>query len=190
MEKKYELVKEDKIEWLGRTLYRIRALKDFGDVKKGDIGGYVEKEENLSQEGTAWVYGSATVCDSARVCGSATVYDSAVVYGSAMVCDSATVYGSAMVYGSATVCGSARIKADEDYMFFGSFGSMGRTTTIYRTETGCEVKCRCFKGTLDEFRAKVKETHGDSLHAREYLAIADIAEMRFGRRENDAADRS
>lgn len=153
-DKKYELVKEDKIELGGKTLYRIRALKDFGDVKKSDIGGYVEKEENLSQEGTAWV------CDSARV------------YGSAMVCD------------------SARVKANDDYMFFGSFGSEGRTTTVYRTETGCEVKCGCFKGTLDEFRAKVKETHGDSLHAREYLAIADIAEMRFGRSENNAADRS
>ena len=150
MEKKYELVKEDKIEWAGRTLHRIRALKDFSDVKKGDFGGYIEMEENLSQEGSAWVYGSARVCDSAmvygsarvydsawvygsamvydsaRVCGSAMVYGSAWVYGSAMVCGSAEVYGSARVCGSAEVYGSARVQENEDYMFFGSFGSEGR----------------------------------------------------------------
>lgn len=37
--KKYELTK-DTINWCGRTLHRIRALRDFGNVKKEDIGGY------------------------------------------------------------------------------------------------------------------------------------------------------
>lgn len=52
MMKKYELTKEF-IEHCGRRLFRIRALIDFGNVKAGDLGGYVEKEENLSQEGNA-----------------------------------------------------------------------------------------------------------------------------------------
>ena len=43
MEKKYEMFKEKETD----VLYRIRALRDFGYVKKGDIGGYIEKEENL-----------------------------------------------------------------------------------------------------------------------------------------------
>jgi hypothetical protein len=61
---------------------------------------------------------------------------------------------------------------------------------VYRTKTGCEVRCGCFNGTLEEFRARVKETHGDNQYAKEYLAIADIAEMRFGKENDNAADRS
>ena len=48
MEKKYKLTKESINRW-GKTLYRIEALKDFGNVKKGDKGGYIESEVNLSQ---------------------------------------------------------------------------------------------------------------------------------------------
>ena len=81
MEKKYRLTEETK-EWCGRTLHRIEALKDFGDVKAGDKGGWIEKE-NLSQEGNAWVYDSACVYDSARVSGSACVSGSARVSGEA-----------------------------------------------------------------------------------------------------------
>lgn len=45
----------------GRTLYRIKALRDFGDVEKGDLGGYIGSENNLSHCGNAWVYGNAEV---------------------------------------------------------------------------------------------------------------------------------
>lgn len=50
MEKKYKLLENDTITVDGRTLYRIEALKDFADVRKGDKGGYVEGEKNLSHE--------------------------------------------------------------------------------------------------------------------------------------------
>ena len=53
---KYELTEETKY-----GLYRIEALKDFGNVKKGDKGGWIEKEANLSQDGDCWVYGDAEV---------------------------------------------------------------------------------------------------------------------------------
>ena len=59
--KKYELVKDQIITFDNRTLYRIRALKDFSNVKKGDLGGYIESESNLSQEDNCWVYGNAWV---------------------------------------------------------------------------------------------------------------------------------
>jgi len=59
--KKYELITESKMDWRGRTLFRIRALVTFTtssgeEVKAGDIGGWVEKEENLSHENKAWIY--------------------------------------------------------------------------------------------------------------------------------------
>ena len=71
MEKKYKLTKEN-ISYCGKTLYRIEALKDFANVKKGDKGGYIKKENNLSQEGNCWIYDNAKVYENAKVCGNAT----------------------------------------------------------------------------------------------------------------------
>ena len=81
--KKYELLQDQTIEWCGRTLCRICALRDFGSVHAGDVGGYIECEHNLSQDGNAWVY------DDARVCGDARVSDNALVCGDARVCGNA-----------------------------------------------------------------------------------------------------
>ena len=64
--KKYELT-EETVTVYGKTLYRIRAVRDFGSVKTGEFGGYIEKEENLSHFGDAWVYGDAWVSGNAEV---------------------------------------------------------------------------------------------------------------------------
>ncbi len=58
MNKKYELTKNTK-DFFGKTLFQIKALVEFGSIIKGELGGYIEKEKNLSQEGDAWVYGNA-----------------------------------------------------------------------------------------------------------------------------------
>ena len=49
------------------TLHRIRAVAEFGLVKIGDLGGWIEKEENLSHEGKAWVWGNAEVFSASHV---------------------------------------------------------------------------------------------------------------------------
>ena len=73
MTNKYELTSETRVHF-GRTLYRIRALLSFGGVKAGDLGGFIEKEANLSQvSDNAWVFGNAQVSDNARVSGNAWV---------------------------------------------------------------------------------------------------------------------
>jgi hypothetical protein len=61
--KKYRILKSksNNIKFNNTELYRIEALRDFGDVKKGDFGGYVSAEANLSEEGDAWVSGNAWV---------------------------------------------------------------------------------------------------------------------------------
>ena len=122
-ENKYTLTDET-IYVDGRTLYRIKALKDFGDVKKGDKGGYVESYANLAQNGDCWVadnaqvYNNAVVYDTALVYLDARVYDNAEVYGdanvyyNAKISGNAKVYGGAKVYGDAEVCGDARVYGD------------------------------------------------------------------------------
>mgnify|MGYP000660509450 CR=1 FL=1 len=145
--KKFELTSEF-VTFLGKKLFRIKALISFGNVEEGELGGYVEKEENLSNDGNAWVYGNARVCGDAEVCGDARVYGNA---------DYATVHG---------------------------FGSEYRTTTFFRTKAGeIGVRCGCFYGTLEEFRAKIKETHGETKTAKEYLMVADLMEFRFSKEE-------
>ncbi len=250
--KKFELTSESIEYYNGRKLFRIRALKEFGNVKPGDLGGFVEKESNLSQEGKAWVagdalvsgnaevsgnarilenakvfgnaqvsgdaeirgnamiyqgawvrgltyvsenasiYGNAEVYCYAEVTGNAKIYDCAKVYddaqvsGYAQVCGNAEVYddaqvsGDAMVCGNAEVCSDSKISNDFDYACVKGFGRYGRNTTFSRTKDGgILVVCGCFRGTLEEFRERVKETHGKSKQAKEYLMIADLMEMHF-----------
>ena len=166
--KKFELT-TDCITFFGRKLFRIRALIELGDVKAGETGGYVEKEENLSQSGNAWVYGNA------EVYGNALVYGDARVYGNARIC------GDALVYGDARICGDARVYGDADYTYHRGYGSEFRTTTFFRLKDGrVGVRCGCFYGTLEEFRKEVREKHGDSKLAREYLLIADLEELHYG----------
>lgn len=41
------------------------------------------------------------------------------------------------------------------------------------------MSCGCFYGTLQEFRDKVRQTHGEKKKAKEYLMLADLMELRF-----------
>lgn len=109
MEKKYRLQDNETIRIGGRTMYRIYALRDFDNIKKGDKGGYIEKESNLSHKGICWIYGRAVVFGNAVVCGNAEVCDNAEVCGSAVVCDNAEVFGNANVFGKAEVYNNAKI---------------------------------------------------------------------------------
>ena len=127
--KKYEL-SNITIEFNGVTLHRIKALKDFSDVKAGDLGGWVEKEDNLSQSGDAWiggdakVYGNAVVCDNAKVFGKAKVHDNAFVCDNAWVYDNAQVYGRAKVFGNAVVFVNAEVYDHADvYCHAMAFGN-------------------------------------------------------------------
>lgn len=102
MGKKYKLT-NDTIQHNGKILYRIEALRDFNNVEKGDKGGFVESDNNLSQEGGCWIYDNAKVFDEARVYNDARICDDAQVY------EYAEVYGDASVFNDAKVCGNAKV---------------------------------------------------------------------------------
>ena len=70
--RKYELTDETKT-YFGRTLHRIKAIVDFCCIKAGEIGGWIETEDNLSQYGDSWVSGDARVYGNAWVYGDAQV---------------------------------------------------------------------------------------------------------------------
>lgn len=113
---KYELTDETKNQ--GILLHRIRALKDFGNVKAGDLGGFIESMDNLSQDGDCWVYEHGQVMEEAVVEGNAkikgTVKDSAHIMGNSetgpwtfvgshAVLNNVKLYEKSQVLGSASV---------------------------------------------------------------------------------------
>lgn len=109
MDKKYELLKDDCINYARITLYRIKALRNFGDVKAGDVGGYVQSEDNLSHKGDCWVYYNAKVFNNAKIHDNARIYGNAHISGNVVVFGNAKIFGNAQIYGDAEVFGSARI---------------------------------------------------------------------------------
>lgn len=101
MPKKYEITDEKTLLSERTVVYRIRALIDFGNIKAGEMGGFIERENNLSQNGTAWVGGNAVVFDNAFIT------NNAHVFGDALVCDNAIIAGNAKIFGNARISGEA-----------------------------------------------------------------------------------
>ena len=201
--KKYELTKETKVIG-GKTLFRIRALRSFGDIKAGDLGGFIENERNLSHEDNAWVSGNAKVIDNARVSDNALVIDNARVSGEAWVDGNARVSGYALVIDNALVSGNAKvggkaivggeawvsgeaqvsddglINSNNDYLYEKGLGSHNRPASFFKCkDRHIHVLCGCFDGNLDEFENKVKEEHGNSKYAKEYLGFIEVVKTHF-----------
>lgn len=120
MYKKYAFTKET-ITINTHVLHRIKALINIGSVCPGDLGGYIESEDNLSHSGKCWVFEGAYVFQNALVKDNAWIYDKARVFGNARVydmsdvCDfaevseNAYVYGNAHLFEHAQVSGNARV---------------------------------------------------------------------------------
>ena len=158
--KKFELTAEFVTNVFGKKLFRIKALVAFGTVEKGELGGFIEKEDNLSHDSNAWVSGNARVSGDAQV------------------------FGNARVSGDAQVSGNAQVFSNADFAVVEGFGRYFRATTFFRCKDKIlRVQCGCFYGDLAQFREIVKETHGDSKYAKEYLAIADLMELHFSDEE-------
>lgn len=79
-----------------RKAFRIVAERDITmfNVKKGDVGGWIEFEHNLDHAGHCWVAGDA------------------IVYGSAVVKDEAYVDGIAKIGDACEVAGHSKLSGD------------------------------------------------------------------------------
>lgn len=165
--KKYELTNEY-IIYLGKKLYRIKALKNFGNVKAGELGGYIEKEDNLSQYDNAWVYNKAIVKDNARVYGEAIVKGNAIVGGNARVC------------GDAIVKDNAWVKDNADYLNISSLDSYNSYITFAKSrDNTILVHCDWFSGNIEEFEKRVLETIRNNEQAKLYTFAIEMAKTRI-----------
>ena len=140
-QKKYEFTGET-MDFFGRTLHRIRSLRAFSDINIGDIGGWIEKEENLSHN------------NNAQVC------------------------GKVWVGGRTRLCGDARIFCNHHYWTSPRIGSRNDITTFYRSkDRRIMVVCGCCHTDIEDFARRVKETHGDNQHARDYERAIQMAKI-------------
>ena len=128
--------------------------------------GYGPVPAHLHPHGGGWVADTAHVDDSAYVGPNARVSGNALVSGDAWVFGDARVYGDAQVYGNATIAKSS------DYLLIGPIGSRADFMTWTRSDN-C-IATGCFRGTIEEFLAAVRETHGDNEHAKAYRAAMNF----------------
>lgn len=145
---KYEILKDEFIEFDDRKLYRIKALKDFRDVRKGTVGGYIEYEQNLSQQGNAWIYDDAQVYGNAQVSGNARVYgNNAVVWFSNV----GTENGTLTVY-----CGKDGLIATR-----GCFTGSVEEFLTKSAEVHDEKTKREYELLIEVARSRLKEAQGN-----------------------------
>jgi hypothetical protein len=107
LKSKYVLVEPVIIR--GVKVYRVKATKDFNDVKMGDLGGYVQSEKNLSKEGLCWIYDDAMVLENARLRGNAKLKDKAIIEGDSIIEDSSVLRDQSYASGSSRVKGGSLI---------------------------------------------------------------------------------
>ncbi len=150
--KKYELLDSDTVTTpSGRVLKRIRALVAIGTVvASGELGGYIETEQNLDVNGDAWVSGDARV------------------------------YGDALVSGNARVSGDAWVDKRRDIFWLSIIGSENGTYTAFKNKDGgVSVSRGCFNGTFKQFIDAVEATHISTEFYHEYQAVIELTKARL-----------
>ncbi len=142
------ILTDETIEMFGVTLHRIKAVRSFGNIKEGDLGGFVEKEENISEHFEAWVWGNAKVWGNAEVS------------------------GNAKVWGNVEVSGNAKVWGNADYIVFKNWWSSGRYFTWTRYNNMWSVGY--FYGTGEEL---IKKAYQDSEKSgREYERVVKFVQ--------------
>ena len=106
---KYKLTDETKV-YKGVTLHRIQATKDFSDVKRGDLGGWIESTKNLSQKGMCWIFDDSMCFDRGKVKTNARVKERSIVCGKAVACGNCRIMECSFLSGNALICGNRHIR--------------------------------------------------------------------------------
>lgn len=205
MDKKYKLTDEMK-EYNGKFLYRIEALRNFSNVKAGDLGGWVEGEHNLSHEGDCWVYDEAMVLDNVRIEDSAfaSMYaiisenaklqcfsagtEYAKIFGNAKLSGRAFIYGNALIYGNAKILGNekiganANIKESNDFMCDNYF-ILYSDLTFYKTDSGIFVTLWGNQYSLNEYSLdkfeELVETKFNKSALERYKTLIEAAKLKI-----------
>jgi hypothetical protein len=111
----------------GVTLYQIRAIRDFGNVRAGDLGGWVSDDERLAHAGRCWIAQQAAAYENGQIRNAAWAMDSTLVRGNALlagtsyIADKVVLEGNCRItdevhlYGDIKIGGSLFLKGKHDF---------------------------------------------------------------------------
>jgi carbonic anhydrase/acetyltransferase-like protein (isoleucine patch superfamily) len=183
----------------GVTLHRVQATSDFGDVKAGELGGWLEEERNLSPRERAWVadnaavYGRARVLGNARVEGDATVCDRAKVSASVKISGKTRVYENAQIYGNVEISGAAKVYGDASVYGDSKINGAARVFGRARVSDHAEISgfARIFENAKVWDHTQVSDCA--TIHGNAYLSgnvvvdgVAEISgDLRISLHSND-----
>ena len=159
VDKKYGLIDEDH----EHGLFRIIALKDFAGVEKGTLGGFIEKEDNLSQEGDCWIGKDCELHNDSRVEGNAKIYGHVSLYDNVLVKDNASIFSKLGL----TLMGDCKIY---DHASLDAEGSISGNVEIFE---------RCIIEGEVQFFDNVK-IHGD-IYLYGYLYMGGDANVEYNK---------
>ena len=95
-------------------------------------------------------------------------------------------FGEGCSFGERCSFEGHKARTSNPYIAIDRAGSARRKTYFFDFEDGIYVRSGCFFGSLSGFRAKVLEDEGgdtSTVKAMQYLGMANIAAVTFGRRE-------
>ncbi|MBA4698470.1 MAG: hypothetical protein H2212_03470 [Ruminococcus sp.] len=134
-----------------QQVFRIQAIRDFGDVKKGDLGGFVQSDRNLAHDGTCWLYGDSLCIGNAVVYEDAKLYDTSKAIDYARIHENAVMLNESKVAQYGDVFGSARLK--DEVVVGGSAKIFGQA--ILDREATVAKKAQVFESAYVSDRATV-----------------------------------
>ena len=118
--KKYKLLLDDFIVLNEVKVFRIQALRTFGDIKKGELGGYVQKEENLSHDKNSWIsedakaFGNSRIFENAWIYGTSQAFENCRIFGDTKIFGNAEIFGDALIFGKTRIHGDTKIYKDKE----------------------------------------------------------------------------
>jgi len=66
--------------------------------------------------------------------------------------------------------GCSDYKSNPERITSASMGSIECQATIYWVGDNVQIICGCFNGNIEQFKAKITETHGDNEYAKQYFS--------------------
>ena len=165
---------------------QVKALIDFGNVKAGDLGGWIEEESFLSQEGLCWVGGNAIVVGRGSLIDGDSIVDGNVnvveskIHGTSRVTDDTFIWLSYLT--NVEVTDKAQVLSSciaKDCKFADT--SIAFSAKIEGTT--CTGDSRIFKGTVkncifDNARSHWTDIDGKEIHD-DYDTYIDDSAFRF-----------
>lgn len=161
---KYKIRKDLSIEFEGHTLYRIEATRNIDcDIIKGDLGGYIEEENNLSRYDNCWIYDNAKVFDNAfihhnaRIMNDAIVKDYADVGGDVIVKDCAVICNKTALSQNMYISHNLIIKNTYEVLLIGPIRFHDRYITFVKQDDGnIYMRDQYFFDTIKQFSNMIK----------------------------------